>query len=166
MKWCSDTTHGSAAKGLTNERTLGAERVADLLVRPAELRATEVNVDEVPVVIDEVPILAVLASRAVGETHFHAVSELRLKESDRLSLLAHNLRNVGCRAQVEGDDLFVTGSDAPPVGRVDTAGDHRLAMAFAVLGTVRGARIELSETASAQVSYPSFFEDLTRIRVA
>ncbi len=152
--------------GLTNERALGAERVADLLVRPAELRATEVDVDEVPVVIDEVPILAVLASRAVGETRFHAVGELRLKESDRLSLLARNLRNVGCRAQVEGDDLFVTGSDAPPVGRVDTAGDHRLAMAFAVLGTVRGARIELSETASARVSYPSFFEDLTRIRVA
>jgi 3-phosphoshikimate 1-carboxyvinyltransferase len=147
------------------EHETAGEPVADLVIRPAALRATEVPAEEIPRLIDEIPLLAVAASRAEGETWFHSVGELRLKESDRLGLLAANLRAVGAEAEVEGDDLLVRGSDRPPRGQVETAGDHRLAMAFAVLGTLPGARVELSETASAAVSYPDFFQDLARIRV-
>ena len=86
-----------------------------------------------------------------------------MKESDRLSLLAANLRAVGARAEVQGDDLVVEGRRNPPRGRVETAGDHRIAMAFAVLGTVPGAAVALSERRSVQISYPSFFADLERI---
>jgi 3-phosphoshikimate 1-carboxyvinyltransferase len=144
-------------------REVGGEPVADLLVRPAQLGGTVVQADEIPSLIDEVPILAVLASRAQGETRFCSVGELRLKESDRLDLIARNLRSVGARASVEGDDLVVLGHGEPPKGVVDTARDHRLAMAFAVLGTVRGADVSLSETRSVAVSYPQFFHDLNRI---
>jgi 3-phosphoshikimate 1-carboxyvinyltransferase len=147
------------------EHETAGEPVADLVIRPAALRATEVPAEEIPRLIDEIPLLAVAASRAEGETWFHSVGELRLKESDRLGLLAANLRAVGAEAEVEGDDLLVRGSDRPPRGQVETAGDHRLAMAFAVLGTLPGARVALSETASAAVSYPDFFQDLARIRV-
>src|SRR2546422_9110616 len=100
---------------------------------------SEVVAAEVPTLVDEVPILAALASRAAGETVFREVGELRVKESNRLELVAANLRALGVAAEARGDDLFVRGTDRPPRGRVDTARDHRLAMAFAVLGTVPGA---------------------------
>lgn len=147
-------------------RGCAGEPVADLVVEPAQLHGTEVAADEVPSLIDEVPILAMLASRSRGITRFRGVGELRVKESDRLGLLAANLRAVGGRAEVAGDDLIVEAVDAPPRGRVETGGDHRIAMAFAVLGTVPGGAIELSERTSVRVSYPGFFADLERIRGA
>jgi 3-phosphoshikimate 1-carboxyvinyltransferase len=144
-------------------REVCGEPVGDLVAHPATLRGTTVGADEVPSLIDEVPVLAVLASRAEGETVFHSVGELRVKESDRLGLLAANLRSVGARAEVVGEALHVEGTDRPPRGRVETAGDHRLAMAFAVLGRVRGARVALSERVSPAVSYPGFFAALEGI---
>ena len=146
-----------------NLRDEGGEPVADLLVRPAALRATEVAAAEVPTLVDEVPILAALASRATGETVFRQVGELRVKESNRLELVAANLRALGVAAEARAEDLFVRGTDRPPRGRVDTARDHRLAMAFAVLGTISGADVRLSERASVAISYPAFFADLRRI---
>ena len=139
------------------------EPVGDLIVRPSSLGATEVTAAEIPSLIDEIPVLAVLASRTEGETVFREVGELRVKESDRLGLLAENLRAVGAAAEVSGNDLRVIGADPPPRGRVNTAGDHRLALAFAVLARLPGARVELSERASMAVSYPGFPKDLDRI---
>ena len=139
------------------------EPVADLVARPARLRATEVNADEVPGLIDEIPLLAVLASRAQGTTVFRQVGELRVKESDRLGLVAENLRSIGGRAEVVGDDLHVAGGEEPPRGPVRSAGDHRLAMAFAVLGTVAGARIRVDDMACAAVSFPRFPEVLRAV---
>jgi 3-phosphoshikimate 1-carboxyvinyltransferase len=143
-----------------NLRDEGGEPVADLLVRPASLRGTEVAAAEIPTLVDEVPILAAVASRARGATVFREVGELRVKESNRLELIAANLRAVGVAADVQGNDLHVEGTDKPPRGTVETARDHRLAMAFAVLGTVRGGKIRLSETQSVRISYPNFLRDL------
>jgi 3-phosphoshikimate 1-carboxyvinyltransferase len=144
-------------------RDAGGEPIADLVARPAALRGTTVAAGEIPGLIDEVPILAALASRAEGETVFHEVGELRVKESDRLRLIAANLRALGVEAEARGNDLHVRGTDRPPRGRVQTAGDHRLAMAFAVLGTLPGAAVRLSERGSVAVSYPDFFGDLRAI---
>ena len=132
------------------------EPVGDLLVRPAGLMGTEVKASEIPGLIDEIPLLAILASRASGTTAFRQVGELRVKESDRLGLIAENLRSVGAEAEVVGDDLVVGGREAVPRGSVRTAGDHRLAMAFAVLGTLPGARIRIDDMACAAVSFPDF----------
>ena len=140
------------------------EPVADLLVRPAALRATTVPAGEIPGLIDEIPLLAVLAARAEGTTVFHEVGELRVKESDRLGLIAENLRAIGARAEVVGDDLHVTGGDAPPRGAIRTAGDHRLAMAFSVLGTLPGADVRVDDLACAAVSFPGFPETLRSVR--
>ena len=139
-----------------NPSTHFGEPVADLIVRPSPLRGTDVTAGEIPGLIDEVPLLAVLASRATGTTTFRDVGELRVKESDRLGLIAENLRSVGVRAEVVGDDLVVEGSDRPPRGKVRTAADHRLAMAFSVLGTLPGARIRVDDMACAAVSFPGF----------
>jgi len=145
-----------------NLRDEGGEPVADLVVRPAALKGTEVSAAEIPTLVDEVPVLAVLASRAVGETVFREVGELRVKESNRLELIAANLRAVGAKAEVQGNDLHVEGNPRTPRGKVETAKDHRLAMAFAVLGTTAGAKIQLSEQRSVAISYPTFFVDLKR----
>jgi 3-phosphoshikimate 1-carboxyvinyltransferase len=145
-----------------NLRDEGGEPVADLVVRPADLTGTEVSAAEVPTLVDEVPVLAVLASRAHGTTVFREVGELRVKESNRLELVAANLRAVGARAEARGNDLHVEGSDTSPKGRVETASDHRLAMAFAVLGTLPRADIRLSEKKSVAISYPNFFRDLRK----
>ena len=145
-----------------NLRDEGGEPVADLVVRPAQLRGTEVSAAEIPTLVDEVPVLAVLASRARGTTVFREVGELRVKESNRLELIASNLRAVGARAEAQGNDLHVDGAGKPARGRVETAADHRLAMAFAVLGTLPGSDVKLSEKKSVAISYPMFFRDLRR----
>ena len=136
------------------------EPVGNIVARPGRLRGTEVMPGEVPGLIDEIPLLSVLASRAEGVTVFRGVGELRVKESDRLSLVAENLRAVGARAEISGDDLHVEGGEAPPRGSVRAAGDHRMAMAFAVLGTLPGARIRVDDMACAAVSFPRFPETL------
>lgn len=139
------------------------EPVASVRVRPTGLRATRVDALEIPSLVDEIPLLAVLASRAEGTTVFREVGELRVKESDRLSLIAANLRAVGGQAEATGNDLVVHGGSGPPRGRVRTEGDHRLAMAFAVLGTLPGARVSVDDPRCAEVSFPGFAAALRAI---
>ncbi|HKP29490.1 MAG TPA: hypothetical protein VJU15_08800, partial [Gemmatimonadales bacterium] len=146
-----------------HEREWLGEPVADLIAGPARIRACTVEASEIPSLIDEIPILAVLASRAEGTSTFHDVGELRVKESDRLSLIAKNLQSLGVNAVAEGDDLFVTGTDKPPRGKVITEGDHRIAMAFLVLARVKGARITIDNPECAEVSFPNFDETLSRL---
>ena len=141
------------------------EPAGNLVARPAPLTPVVVEAEEIPSMVDEVPLLACLASRAEkGWTSvFRGVGELRVKESDRLALVATNLAALGVAAHVEGDTLMVEGSGKPPRGRVVTAGDHRLAMAFAVLKTVPGAEIDLDDTRCVRISYPGFFRDYGRV---
>lgn len=140
------------------------EPIGELIARPSDLRGVEVCADEIPGIIDEIPMLAVLASRGRGVSVFHDAGELRVKESDRLGLLAANIRALGGRATVSGNDLVIEGSDAPPVGKVITSGDHRLAMAFAVLGTVPGARVRVDDLQCAEVSFPGFHQVLRSLK--
>jgi 3-phosphoshikimate 1-carboxyvinyltransferase len=154
-----------ATVGVENSHEVGGEPVGDLIVRPADLTATDVAAGEIPGLIDEIPLLSVLASRAIGTTVFRDVGELRVKESDRLALLARNLRAVGAQAEAVGNTLTVGGSGSVPDGRVVTEGDHRIAMAFAVLGTVRGARVRVDKPDCAGISFPGFYESLRALRV-
>ena len=141
------------------------EPMGTLLPTPDTQHLTPVSVEphEVPSMVDEIPLLACIASRAEGTSIFKGVGELRVKESDRLALVAKNLVTLGVRAHTEGDTLWVEGTDRPPVGRVETAGDHRLAMSFAVLGTLKEARVTVDDRDCVAISYPAFFTDLRRI---
>ena len=109
-------------------------------------------------------LMDAIATRARGTTIFRDVGELRVKESDRLGLIASNILAVGGKAEVVGDDLFVEGTDYRPAGRVVTHADHRIAMAFSVLGTVPGGKINVDNLACAAVSFPGFPQMLRAIR--
>lgn len=136
------------------------EPVADLVAEPSRLHATAIEAAEIPGLIDEVPMLAVLAARAEGETVITGAHELRAKETDRLRAVAENLRTVGVSVEEQPDGLKVTGTQARLSGHIRTFGDHRIAMAFAILGAAGGDDISLDDAACVDVSFPSFWEQL------
>ena len=145
----------------------GGEPVSALRGRPSKLIGTTVGADEVPAMIDEFPVLAILAARAEGVTRITGAAELRVKESDRILVLVENLRAVGVRAEELSDGLEIEGGDHPLAGRVSSHHDHRIAMAFGVLGALPGNRIEIEGADVADVSFPGFWgmlEDLTAAR--
>jgi 3-phosphoshikimate 1-carboxyvinyltransferase len=120
------------------------------------LRPVRVEVGEMPMVIDEVPLLAALATHADGPSRFEGGGELRVKESDRLSVLAEGIRSLGGEAAEEGDDLVVGGGGLAG-GSAGSAADHRMAMAFAVAALAARSRSVVDGIESAAVSFPAFF---------
>jgi 3-phosphoshikimate 1-carboxyvinyltransferase len=141
----------------------GGEPTGAVRASHAELRAVSVNESQVPSMIDELPLLACVGARAHGATEIRGAAELRVKESDRIATVVSNLRLVGASADELPDGLVVTGSMTPLRGRVVTHGDHRIAMAFGVLGALPGNEIEIDDPGCVAVSYPAFWDDLARV---
>lgn len=129
-------------------------------VRGARLRAVHVGADRVAAAIDEIPILLVVASQAQGVTTVSGAGELRLKESDRLTTIATGLKQLGVRVEENPDGMMIEGPNAIQPAHVDSAGDHRVAMALAVAGLVADAPLTIEGASAVSVSYPGFFEDL------
>lgn len=147
---------------ISDERTVGGEQIGTLIVRPSVLRGTRVDGAEIPRCIDELPMLACLATRAEGETLIADAHELRVKESDRIRAVVLNLRALGAEVEEFPDGMRVVGSTQPLVGHVVTHGDHRLAMAFGVLGALPGNHITIDDPGCVAVSYPTFWRDLAQ----
>lgn len=132
---------------------------------PAPLSGIELGPERMPALIDEVPVLAALAVSAAGRTEIRGAAELRVKESDRLAALARNLSAIGASVDEHPDGLVITGRpDHAPKGVVAAHGDHRIAMAFGVLGMAPGADVRVDDPAVVGVSYPGFWDDLARLR--
>jgi 3-phosphoshikimate 1-carboxyvinyltransferase len=136
------------------------EEVGTYRVGPGELRPTVVGARDVPSMIDEIPMLACVAARADGNTLIRGAHELRVKESDRITAVVSNLRAIGVDAEELPDGMRVRGSRRPLSGTVRSHGDHRLAMAFGVLGAARGNDISIDDGDCVSVSYPGFWKDL------
>jgi 3-phosphoshikimate 1-carboxyvinyltransferase len=143
----------------------GGEEVATLRVTPAGLRGTSVGGRDVPSLIDELPLVACLAARAEGVTEISGAEELRVKESDRIATVVTSLRVLGADAEERPDGMVVRGHRRPLRGRVITHGDHRIAMAFGVLGALPGNEIDIDDPACVDVSYPQFWSDLASVIV-
>jgi 3-phosphoshikimate 1-carboxyvinyltransferase len=141
----------------------GGEDMTTIHVRPGELRGVRVDESRVPSMIDELPLLACLGARAVGETLITGAEELRVKESDRIAAVVRNLRAIGVDAEELPDGMRIVGGTHPLRGHVDTHGDHRLAMSFGVLGALPDNDVEIDDPACVAVSYPRFWDDLRRI---
>ncbi|HEX6588818.1 MAG TPA: 3-phosphoshikimate 1-carboxyvinyltransferase [Longimicrobiales bacterium] len=148
------------------QREVGGEPVADLEARPSSLRGTTVSGAEVVRAIDELPLVAVLGARAAGETVVRDAAELRAKESDRIHALVTNLAALGVDVEERADGFVVRGSDSPIAGRAASFGDHRIAMAFAVLGTAPASDVAVDDLDVARVSYPGFAAQLAQLRAA
>ncbi len=139
------------------ERTEGGEAVADLRVRHSHLKGVEVPPERAPAMIDEYPILAVAAAFADGPTAMRGLAELRVKESDRLAAVADGLAVCGIAHEVHGDDLIVAGGGAVRGGGpVATHMDHRIAMAFLVLGLASQEGVGIDDTTFIATSFPTF----------
>lgn len=140
------------------------ERVGDVRVRTSRLHGTTIGGDEVPSLIDEIPLLACLAAVADGETVISGAGELRVKESDRIAAVVAGLRGLGGDAEELADGMRVRGPAAALRGRVVTHGDHRIAMAFGVLSALPRCDIVMDDPACVEVSYPNYWRDLAHVR--
>lgn len=140
-----------------NAREESGEPVGDLIARHSRLRGVIVPPQRAPSMIDEYPILAVAAAFAEGETVMRGIEELRVKESDRIALMAAGLKACGVDAREERDGLIVRGaSSVPGGGAIDTLGDHRIAMAHLVLGLASAAPVQVDEADMIATSFPGF----------
>jgi 3-phosphoshikimate 1-carboxyvinyltransferase len=142
-----------------NRRLESGEPVADLQVEPAELVATEVRPEEVPTLVDELPLFALAAAMARGDSVVRGAEELRVKESDRVESVKDALRPLGAHIETRQDGFRVRGVPSRPKGGgvVDAAGDHRIAMLGAVAGLVSREGVELRGAETVAVSFPDFF---------
>jgi 3-phosphoshikimate 1-carboxyvinyltransferase len=145
---------------LANKRDEGGEPVADLAVKGHALKGITVPAARAASMIDEYPILAVAAACAEGTTRMQELGELRVKESDRLALIAEGLKRCGVKTGIEGDDLIVHGTGKPPKGgtTIEAAMDHRIAMSFLVLGTATDEPVRIDDGSFIATSFPSFIE--------
>jgi 3-phosphoshikimate 1-carboxyvinyltransferase len=141
----------------------GGEPIADLHVRPAELRGTEVGGAEVPLAIDELPLVALAACFAEGTTTIRDAAELRRKESDRIATVTAALSALGGQVEATADGMVVTGTGGLRGGAIDSHGDHRIAMLGAVAGLASSAGVEVRDMGAAAVSYPGFEADLASL---
>jgi 3-phosphoshikimate 1-carboxyvinyltransferase len=153
-----------ARVGIVTRRRFGHEPAGDLEVRAAELTATTIDAREVPLLIDELPLFALLAAHARGTSRVRGAAELRHKESDRIEALVDALRAIGVRARAQPDGFEVTGVPARPRGgRVDARGDHRIAMLGAVAGVASREGVEVQGFDSVGVSFPGFLDLLAQV---
>jgi 3-phosphoshikimate 1-carboxyvinyltransferase len=153
-----------AAIEIRNARLEGGEDVADLRVRHGVLRGVDVPAARAPSMIDEYPVLAVAAAFARGETRMRGLSELRVKESDRLAAVSDGLTAVGVSHRIEGDDLIVEGSEAVRGGAIiKTHLDHRIAMSFLVMGLATREPVTIDDAAMIATSFPTFQPELERL---
>jgi 3-phosphoshikimate 1-carboxyvinyltransferase len=150
---------------IVSRNDAGAEPLGDIVVRPVHLSATRIDGDEVPSLIDELPALACVAARAHGETVISGAAELRVKESDRIAAVVANLRAIGVDVDEAPDGMRIRGTREPLTGLVHTHDDHRLAMAFGVLGASAQAELQIDKPECVNVSYPDFWRDLAHVVV-
>ena len=141
----------------------GGEPIADLRIRPAPLHGTEVGGAEVPLAIDELPLVALAACFAEGTTTIRDAVELRRKESDRVETVAAALNALGGQVEPTADGMVVTGSGGLRGGTIDSHGDHRIAMFGAVAGLASREGVEVVGMDAAAVSYPGFETDLASL---
>ncbi len=153
-----------AAIEVLNPRDVAGEPVGDLRVAHGPLRAFTIGGDLIPRLVDEIPVLAVAACCAEGVSCISGAEELRVKETDRLAVMARHLGAMGARLEEHPDGLTIQGITALHGAEVDSETDHRVAMSLAVASLVATGDTRLHDSAAAAVSYPGFWDDLARLR--
>lgn len=145
---------------LLNRRTAGGEPVADLLVTSSSLHGITIEGSMIPGLIDELPVIAVMAAAAQGTTVIRDAAELKVKESDRIAVMVKNLSAMGADITGTDDGMIIRGGPALCGAQIDAFEDHRIAMSFAVAALFADGETEIRGSDCVQISYPGFYEDL------
>ncbi len=145
---------------LLNEDSSGAEPCADLLVRSSTLHGVVIEGEIIPTLIDELPVLAVLAAFAEGTTTIRDAAELKVKESDRIAVMTDNLSRIGCDVEATDDGMIIHGGKPLHGAVIDSHRDHRVAMSFAVAALACTGETEIRDSDCVTISYPGFYDDL------
>lgn len=146
-----------------NQRDVLNEPIGDILVRSSNLRGTTVSREEIPGLIDEVPLIAVLGAYAEGETVVRGAEELRVKESDRIKAIVTEFRKLDVRIEELPDGFIINGPSIPDGGRVNSYNDHRIAMALAIAGLSARRPIEIEDEECVAISFPNFWDILFKL---
>lgn len=147
---------------LFNEKNTG-EPVADLLVKCSSLHGITIGGDIIPTLIDELPIIAVMAAAADGTTVIRDAAELKVKESDRIAVMTENLSAMGCDITATQDGMIIHGRNALQGAVIDPHSDHRIAMSFAVAAMIADGETEIKDADCVMISYPDFYDDLKKL---
>lgn len=149
---------------IENERTVCGEPMGDLLVKSSSLKRIRIAGDLIPNVIDEIPILAIAATQVPGEVIIRDAADLRAKETDRISAMVENLRRMGAKVGEMPDGLIVEGGYTLQGAEIDSFGDHRIAMAFAIAGLLAQDEVVIDGAEWVDTSFPGFFDVLESLR--
>ncbi len=141
----------------------GGEPTADLLVRHSSLHGTVIEGELIPTLIDEIPIIAILAACAQGTTVIRNAEELKVKESNRLRIMVDELTAMGCDIEETEDGMIIHGGKPLQGAIIDSRLDHRIAMSFAVAGLVAEGTTQLLRSDCVNISYPNFYEELRKM---
>ena len=148
---------------LTDERQVAGEPVADVLIRTSDLKGIELSGETVPLLIDEIPVIAVAASVADGETVIKDAQELRVKESDRIESSVSWLRSAGINIEGTADGMIIEGNQKINGGCFQSYDDHRLAMSLGIAGLISEHPITISDPDVAAISYPGFWQTIREL---
>ena len=148
---------------LKSDRVVGGEPVADLVARSGKLHGTVIGGDLIPRAIDEIPLVALAATQAEGETVIHDASELRAKESDRIDCTVEILTEFGADIDGTADGFVIRGPTKLQAATVDSYGDHRLAMLGAVAGLLASGVSQINGASAVTISYPEFWDRLASL---
>jgi 3-phosphoshikimate 1-carboxyvinyltransferase len=141
-----------------NRREVGGEPVADLRVRSVPLKGVQIPIEQVPLAIDEFPAIFIAAACATGETILSGAEELRFKESDRIQVMADGMAALGIDVTTSQDGMRIQGGGSFSGGAVESHGDHRIAMSFAMAGLCADGEIKIGDCANVDTSFPGFVE--------
>lgn len=145
---------------LENVRTDNGEASADIIVRSSSLHGTRIGGSLIPTLIDELPVIAVMAAFAEGTTVIQDAAELKVKESNRIDVMVENLRAMGCDIEATDDGMIIRGGKPLHGAVIDSHADHRIAMSFAVASLLADGETEILGSECVNISYPSFYKDL------
>ncbi|HLS66610.1 MAG TPA: 3-phosphoshikimate 1-carboxyvinyltransferase [Pseudogracilibacillus sp.] len=148
---------------ITNERTIGGEKVGDVTVTHHELRSVTIEKDMIPRLIDELPIIALLATQANGTTVIKNAEELRVKETDRIAAVVDVLKTLGATIEETDDGMIITGPTTLTGGEIKSYGDHRIAMMGAIASFITKEDVTIDDVQVIDVSYPTFLDEVKRV---
>ncbi len=150
---------------INNKRTINGELIGDLEIKTSDLKGCELESDYAKLMIDEYPILSVAAAFAKSPSLFKGLGELKVKESNRLELIRHNLQNCGIFCKVSGEDLFIdpTKKISMKENQIKTNNDHRIAMSFAIMGMKLGVELKITDSEFIKTSFPNFLITLNSV---